>query len=167
MQNCITWIRTSGGLRCKIIQVEFCESFLKIRTSGIRNSWDRTSGGPAVLCLSTLNWFIGHLGRATCTYTWFLPQTNQERIRYTTSVWDPTKKGQWMLHIYSIANFVSSWLKWLQMIWNDSKWVCMCLKNELKSFEFISNHLESWGDKNSYTINNKHAMLTVLFCRVS
>ena len=43
-------------------------------------------------------------------------------------VWDPTKKGQWALHVYNIANFVVSWLKWLQMIWNDSKWVCMCQK---------------------------------------
>ena len=23
-------------------------------------------------------------------------------------VWDPTKKGQWALHVYSIANFVAS-----------------------------------------------------------
>ena len=30
-------------------------------------------------------------------------------------VWDPTKKGQWVLHVYSIANFVS-------YDWNDSKW---------------------------------------------
>ena len=27
------------------------------------------------------------------------------------------------LHFYSIANFVASWLKWLQMISNDSKWL--------------------------------------------
>ena len=27
----------------------------------------------------------------------------------------PHKKGQWALHVYSIANFVASWLKWLQM----------------------------------------------------
>ena len=26
------------------------------------------------------------------------------------------------LHFYSIANYVASWLKWLQMISNDSKW---------------------------------------------
>ena len=52
-------------------------------------------------------------------------------------VWDPTKIGQWALYVYSIANFVASWLKWLQMISNDSKWVWMCLKNQLKSFEFI------------------------------
>ena len=29
------------------------------------------------------------------------------------ALWDPTKKGQWALHAYSIANFVASWLKWL------------------------------------------------------
>ena len=34
---------------------------------------------------------------------------------------DPTKKGQQELHVYSIANFVALWLKWLQMISNDSK----------------------------------------------
>jgi hypothetical protein len=27
------------------------------------------------------------------------------------------------LHFFSIANFVASWLKWLQMISNDSKWL--------------------------------------------
>ena len=31
-------------------------------------------------------------------------------------LWDPTKKGQQALHLYSVANFVSSCLKWLQMI---------------------------------------------------
>ena len=36
-------------------------------------------------------------------YGWFL-------------LWDPTKKGQWALHVYSIANFVASRLRWLQMI---------------------------------------------------
>ena len=39
--------------------------------------------------------------------------------------------------VYSLANFVASWLKWLQILWNDSKWVSMCLINQLKSFEFI------------------------------
>ena len=28
-----------------------------------------------------------------------------------------------VLHIYSVANFVASWLKWLQTISNDSKWL--------------------------------------------
>ena len=62
----------------------------------------------------------------------------RERLQKTKRpqhcVWDPAKKGQWPLHIYSVANFVASWL---QMIWNDSKWISMCLKNQLKSFEFI------------------------------
>jgi hypothetical protein len=49
-------------------------------------------------------------------------------------LWDPTKKGQWALHVYSIANFVAAWLKWLQMIRNDSKWDSMYLINQLKSF---------------------------------
>ena len=35
----------------------------------------------------------------------------------------PHKKGQQALHVYSIANFVASWLEWLQMISNDSKWL--------------------------------------------
>ena len=30
-------------------------------------------------------------------------------------VWDPTKKGQWALRVYSKAIFVASWLKWIQM----------------------------------------------------
>ena len=33
----------------------------------------------------------------------------------------PQKKGQQAFHDYSIANFVASWLEWLQMISNDSK----------------------------------------------
>ena len=63
MTICISWVRTSGGFDaksyklnsykwgflCKIVQVEFQESLLKMRTSGIRTSWDRTSGGPPVL----------------------------------------------------------------------------------------------------------------------
>ena len=71
------------------------------------------------------------------------------------------KDRQWALHVYSIANFIASWLKWLQMIWNDSKWVFMCLKNQLRSFEFIWNHLESfksWVDKISYTINMQRSL---------
>ena len=32
---------------------------------------------------------------------------------------DPTKKGHWDWQFYSIANFVASSLKWLQMISND------------------------------------------------
>ena len=36
-------------------------------------------------------------------------------------LWDPTKKGQWELHVYSIAIFVASQLKWLQMILNKFK----------------------------------------------
>ena len=31
------------------------------------------------------------------------------------------KKGHQALHLYVIANFVASWLKWLQMILNDYK----------------------------------------------
>ena len=75
-------------------------------------------------------------------YKWVSSSHNQNFNRSWPAhcVWDPTKKGQWALRVYSIANFVASWLKWLQMIWNDSKWVCMCLKNQLKSFEFIWNH---------------------------
>ena len=42
----------------------------------------------------------------------------------------PHKKGQWALHVYSIANFVVSWLKWLQMSMYVSK----------KSTEIIWSH---------------------------
>ena len=37
-------------------------------------------------------------------------------------LWDPTKKGQWVLHVYTIATYVVSWLKWLQMNLNEFKW---------------------------------------------
>ena len=56
------------------------------------------------------------------------------------------------LHFYSIANFVASWLKWLQMITNDSKWLHLTHD----SFGVLSDHLESFksnGDKIIYTIN--------------
>ena len=39
----------------------------------------------------------------------------------TDVCYDTPKKGQQALHLYSIANFVASWLKWLQMILNDYK----------------------------------------------
>ena len=73
----------------------------------------------------------------------------------------PHKKGHWALHVYSIANFVASCLIWLQMLWNDSKWVSICLINQLKSFEFIWNHLESfnsWTDKICNTINMQRSL---------
>ena len=38
-------------------------------------------------------------------------------------LWDLTKKGQWALHVYSIAIFVASQLKQLQMILNEFKWL--------------------------------------------
>mgnify|MGYP006975812337 CR=1 FL=1 len=38
MQNRISCNRTSGVFLCKIVQVEFQGSFLKMRTSGIRTS---------------------------------------------------------------------------------------------------------------------------------
>jgi hypothetical protein len=44
-------------------------------------------------------------------------------------LWDPTKKGQQALQLYSAVNFVALWLKWLQMILNDYKWLSMCLIN--------------------------------------
>ena len=34
----------------------------------------------------------------------------------------PTKKGQWGLHVYSIATFV---ILWLSMTTNDLKWIQM------------------------------------------
>jgi hypothetical protein len=75
-----------------------------------------------------------------------------------------TKKGQWGLQVYVIANFVASWLKWLQMTFNEFKWLSVCLINQVKTFGVIWDHLESfeiiwshldksWGDKISFTIN--------------
>ena len=49
----ISWNRTSGGFWFKIVQVEFYESFFKMRTTGIRTSRDRTSGGIFVYESST------------------------------------------------------------------------------------------------------------------
>ena len=65
--------------------------------------------------------------------------TDTKKIYSILDRWSetPQKKGQWALHAYGIANFVASGLKWLQMIWNDSKWVSMCLKNQLKPIGFI------------------------------
>ena len=38
--------------------------------------------------------------------------------------WQKSTVHFWaVLHFYSIANFVASWLIWLQMILNDSKWL--------------------------------------------
>ena len=36
----------------------------------------------------------------------------------TDFFYETLKKRQWALHVYSIATFVASWLKWLQMILN-------------------------------------------------
>ena len=47
-------------------------------------------------------------------YVWFLS-------------WDSTKKGQWVLNVYSIANFVILWLKWLERILNELKWLQLIL----------------------------------------
>ena len=51
---------------------------------------------------------------------------------YTISVVVPTEQKRTVLfwaalHFCSIANYVASWLKWLQMISNDSKWVNLSL----------------------------------------
>ena len=69
----------------------------------------------------------------------------------------PQKKGQQTLHIYSIANFFVSWLKWLQMTRYVSNEFTEVIWDDLES-------LKSWGDKISYTINMQH--LLSLFCGV-
>ena len=82
----------------------------------------------------------------------------------TLQSWDPTKERIVSVACYGIANFIASWLKSLPIIWNDSKWVYMCLINQLKSFEFILNQLEvflkPWGNK----INMQCSLS--FFCRV-
>ena len=63
-------------------------------------------------------------------------------------LWDPAKKGQWALQVYSIADFDGSWLEWLQisllqMIWNDFKWLQLTKKliwSHLQSFKIIWSH---------------------------
>ena len=52
-------------------------------------------------------------------------------------VWDPTKKDS--EHCMFIVYLILS-----PHDLNDSKWVSMCLINQLKSFELIYNHLESF-----------------------
>ena len=47
--------------------------------------------------------------------------------------------------VYGTANFVASWLKWLQMIWNDSKWLQMSVYVSNKSTDVIWFHLKSFG----------------------
>ena len=47
------------------------------------------------------------------------------------------KKGQWVLHFYSIANFVALWLKWLQMSLYVSNESTEVIWMHLKSFEVI------------------------------
>ena len=59
---------------------------------------------------------------------WHLKSPNLARmddVCYET----PQKKGQQALRLYSLANFVASWLKWLQMILNDYKGLFMHLIN--------------------------------------
>ena len=51
-------------------------------------------------------------------------------------LWDLTKDGQWVLHAYTIANFVVSWLK------NGSKWFQMTPKDFNWPLRHIRNHLE-------------------------
>ena len=63
----------------------------------------------------------------------------------------PYKKGLWALYVYSIANFVALWLKWLQMSLYVSKTSTEIIWIHLKSFK-------SWGDKNSYTINMQRSL---------
>jgi hypothetical protein len=61
-------------------------------------------------------------------------------------LWDPTKKGQWVLHVYTIATYVVSWLKWLQMNLNDLSWFFRHKDTHLESFR-------SWGNKINCIIN--------------
>ena len=44
---------------------------------------------------------------------WFMAEC--PRATLWPICWPYKKKGQWALHVYSINNFVASWLKWLQM----------------------------------------------------
>ena len=78
---------------------------------------------------------------------------SQQDLTMAFSFMRPYKKGQWALHVYSIANFIASRLKWLQMTLNDFSWFIRHIRD---SFGVILDHLESfksWGDKISHTIN--------------
>ena len=68
------------------------------------------------------------------------------------------------LHFYSIANFVTSWLKWLQMISNNSKWFHLTYQTHRDSFGVIPYHLESInskGDKIIYTYYKHGPLLKI------
>ena len=59
-----------------------------------------------------------------------LSVTLNEDILITMANETPQKKDSKLLHLYSMANCVASWLKWLQMILNDHyKWLFICLIN--------------------------------------
>ena len=67
---------------------------------------------------------------------------NFKRLHYgRCMLWDPSEKGHQVLHFYSRVNFITSWLSWLQMIWNDYKWLSV----SKKITEVIWSHLRSFG----------------------
>ena len=73
----------------------------------------------------------------------------------------PYKQGQWALHFYSIANFDASWLKWLQRILNEFKWLKVIYQTHphLESFQIIWNHLSHEATKLSiHTINMQRSL---------
>ena len=84
------------------------------------------------------------------------PYNGVEEIMKSNSLWllsfmRPYKTKQWSLHIYNMTNFVTSWLKWLQMILNEFKWLLLIHKTHRDPFKVISDLLKSfkksWGDK--------------------
>ena len=63
---------------------------------------------------------------------------------------ETTKKGQLVLHVYSIANFVATWLKWIQI-----KRLQLTSSNLSNTYRAICRNLrpfQLWGDKISYTL---------------
>ena len=88
--------------------------------------------------------------RSLISTCYFLIDWNSSRISKSLSqlishcLRDSTKEGQWLLQVYSTADFAASWLKWLENISNDSKILSIFSQinwSHLNLFEIIWRHL--------------------------
>ena len=90
----------------------------------VGQKWSCPKGGPGMpfwenIWIRGLLLSSGFLGKTLALSPTSEVLTNRKR---TVHFWAA-------LHFYSIANFVASWLKWLQMILNDYKWQSMFVIN--------------------------------------
>ena len=73
--------------------------------------------------------WLSKMGQNLDAYLGFLPKITQPK-HFTLSPTGYQKRTRQFfraLHVYSIDNFVAFWLKWLEIVWKDSKWVSVCL----------------------------------------